>query len=86
MLEPYTVKDPFAEADLGLRRCVFCEIEVRETDADAHVASRKHIKYARQAIHSWARLCEEGPNLWRDGITVACHMFECKTCGIKDQW
>ena len=72
------MKNPF----LGLK-CVFCEVECM--DPDAHVAEAKHKKWARQAIYSSSRLCEEGANLWKEGIEVMNYKFDCATCGMKGQ-
>ena len=82
--EHYDVENPFAKIG-ACKKCVFCEVIVPEGGASAHVASEKHVKYARQGWHSWQRFREEGPDLWRDGIEVKGGKFECKICGTKNQ-
>ena len=82
--EPHGVENPFARTSSGLK-CVFCEKVIREGGESAHVASAKHVKFARQGWHSYWRFREEGPDLWRDGIEVKGGKFECKICGAKNQ-
>ena len=82
--EHYDVENPFAVIG-ACKKCVFCEVIVPEGGASAHVASEKHVKFARQGWHSWQRFREEGPDLWRDGIEVKGGKFECKICGTKNQ-
>ena len=84
MWEDYSAEEPFARTASGLF-CVFCEVDVSMEAADEHVAKDRHIRYAEQGMHSFARLCKHGPSLWREGIAVKCYTFECKTCGVADQ-